>query len=516
MLCSICNKNTAVIFINKQLPDNASETIGYCYDCAKKKGINPIEALTKNANISADYAESSLFDNTKVHTVNLLISDENWNDLIANALDEKYVTTDVEIDGELIQNVAIRTKGNSSLKAVQRADSERFSFKIEFDHNDKATTYHGLDKLSLNNLGQDISCMKDFMSYTMFNDMGIAAPLTSYSVLQKNGEDFGLYLSVEAIEDSFRIRNYGKDDVDLYKPEIFDLNKLATDGMTDRQQLLQTISGEYYADKEKGDRLDILYDLWGYVFTPEFAAVPSLKYIGDNAENYSALWDSSVFKCTDEDKQSYIESVKILNSDDGLSVIDTDSVIRYMVVHNFVNNTDSHSTMFCHNFYICNHKGKLSYVPWDYNAAFGGFNFENIINSIFGEGFCIDMRPDLSNAMDTDVSFVNYPIDTPYFSISPEDRPIFNAILTDKNGLMTGILTDGDIRRTLIKENDVHTLLAKDAMTKNPKTILENDLAAKALHLMEQYSITTLAIVDKNIKPIGVLHIHDLLKAGVA
>ena len=45
------------------------------------------------------------------------------------------------------------------------------------------------------------------------------------------------------------------------------------------------------------------------------------------------------------------------------------------------------------------------------------------------------MRPDLSNAMDTDVSFINYPTDTPYFSISPEDRPIFNAILTDKNCL---------------------------------------------------------------------------------
>lgn len=150
--------------------------------------------------------------------------------------------------------------------------------------------------------------MKDFMSYTMFNDMGVAAPLSSYSVLQKNGEDFGLYLSVEAVEDSFRIRNYGKDDVNLYKPEIFDLNKLATDGMTDRQQLLQIISGEYYADKGKGDRLDILYDLWGYVFTPEFSQVPSLKYIGDNAEDYNALWDSSVFKCTDEDKCCTVSS----------------------------------------------------------------------------------------------------------------------------------------------------------------------------------------------------------------
>ena len=90
------------------------------------------------------------------------------------------------------------------------------------------------------------------------------------------------------------------------------------------------------------------------------------------------------------------------------------------------------------------------------------------------------------------------------------------AILTDKNGLMTGVLTDGDIRRTLIKHHGVQGLKAKDVMTQNPKTILPTELAAKALHLMEKYSITALTITDENRKPVGVLHIHDLLKAGVA
>jgi len=54
MLCSICNKNTAVIFINKQMPDDSVSTEGLCYECAKKKGVNPLEALTKQANISDD------------------------------------------------------------------------------------------------------------------------------------------------------------------------------------------------------------------------------------------------------------------------------------------------------------------------------------------------------------------------------------------------------------------------------------------------------------------------------
>ena len=90
------------------------------------------------------------------------------------------------------------------------------------------------------------------------------------------------------------------------------------------------------------------------------------------------------------------------------------------------------------------------------------------------------------------------------------------AIITDINGIMKGVLTDGDIRRTLIKYHKIQDLKAKEVMTINPKTISPNELAAKALHLMEKYSITALAITDENKKPVGVLHIHDLLRAGVA
>lgn len=90
------------------------------------------------------------------------------------------------------------------------------------------------------------------------------------------------------------------------------------------------------------------------------------------------------------------------------------------------------------------------------------------------------------------------------------------AVLIDKNGIMTGVLTDGDIRRTLIKHKNVQGLKAKEVMTVNPKTVLNDDLAAKALNLMEKYSITALAITDENKKPVGILHIHDLLRAGVA
>ena len=90
------------------------------------------------------------------------------------------------------------------------------------------------------------------------------------------------------------------------------------------------------------------------------------------------------------------------------------------------------------------------------------------------------------------------------------------AIMVNKSGIMTGVLTDGDIRRTVIKYPDTVSLLVKDVMTVNPKRISQDEYAASALHLMEKYSITALAVVDKSDRPIGVIHVHDILKAGVA
>ena len=90
------------------------------------------------------------------------------------------------------------------------------------------------------------------------------------------------------------------------------------------------------------------------------------------------------------------------------------------------------------------------------------------------------------------------------------------AMIVDNSGKLAGVLTDGDIRRTLIKYPDTVSLLIKDVMTVNPKRISGDEYAASALHLMEKYSITALAVVDSSDKPIGVIHIHDILKAGVA
>ena len=161
--------------------------------------------------------ETRLFDNTRVHTVDIVMDD--WDELIANATNEEYYAASVVIDGEAYQNVGIRAKGNTSLSTVASMDSERYSFKIEFDHYDSSKNYHGMDKLCLNNLIQDSTMMKDYLTYTLMNEFSVDSPLCSYVYITVNGEDWGLYLAVEGVEDSFLERNYGSDHGELYKPD---------------------------------------------------------------------------------------------------------------------------------------------------------------------------------------------------------------------------------------------------------------------------------------------------------
>lgn len=87
--------------------------------------------------------------------------------------------------------------------------------------------------------------------------------------------------------------------------------------------------------------------------------------------------------------------------------------------------------------------------------------------------------------------------------------------ITDKEGRLLGIYTDGDLRRSLSKGLDVHQTRIADVMTKEVKSAPQEMLAVDALRLMETYKITVLTIVDSQEHLIGVLHMHDLLSHGL-
>jgi len=89
------------------------------------------------------------------------------------------------------------------------------------------------------------------------------------------------------------------------------------------------------------------------------------------------------------------------------------------------------------------------------------------------------------------------------------------AVVNDE-GKLVGIITDGDLRRFVQRGGDFNRDRAKDVMTKNPKTITADRLAMEALKLMEDYKITVLIVVDEQNRPIGIIHIHDIMRGEVA
>jgi len=87
--------------------------------------------------------------------------------------------------------------------------------------------------------------------------------------------------------------------------------------------------------------------------------------------------------------------------------------------------------------------------------------------------------------------------------------------VVSEEGRLEGIITDGDLRRLLQAKESIMDLTAAEAMSKNPKTLRKGVLAVVALEEMEQFKITQLVVVDDDHKPVGIIHLHDLVKAGI-
>lgn len=397
--------------------------------------------------------ENRLFDRSKVHKIDIVMDD--WDGFIDKCESEEYSRCDLVIDGEASKNVGIRAKGNTSLSSVKNMDSDRYSFKVEFDQYDSTKSYHGLDKLCLNNIIQDNTYMKDYLAYTLMCDFGVDTPLCSFAYITVNGDDWGLYLAVEAIEESFLTRNYGNNYGDLYKPDSMSFGGGGPGNGKDfsMSEFMDKNSGDSSDDNDKSERRSKgnmpnfgggnmpdfgngqmpdfangeIPDFGGNM--PDFAngEMPDfsggnmpggfgmgsddvkLKYTDDSFDSYSNIFNNAKTTVNDADKKRLIRSLKALSEQSDLeSTVAVEEVIRYFVVHNFLCNGDSYTGQMIHNYYLYEKNGQLSMIPWDYNLAYGSFSGGNASSS------------------------VNSPIDTPV-SGDMSDRPMVSWIFDDED-----------------------------------------------------------------------------------
>ncbi|MBQ7261862.1 MAG: CotH kinase family protein [Lachnospiraceae bacterium] len=173
--------------------------------------------------VSMEY-EDRLFNTDEIISIDVNMEQSDWDEMLANASSEEYYACDVVINGQTFSNVGIRPKGNTSLSAiVSDPDTDRFSFKLEFDHFVDGQTCYGLDKLILNNNYADATNMKEAVTYDMFQYLGATASLYNYASVSLNGEYKGVYLALEGVEKSFMLRNFGTRDGELYKPDSMEV-----------------------------------------------------------------------------------------------------------------------------------------------------------------------------------------------------------------------------------------------------------------------------------------------------
>lgn len=443
------------------------------------------------AHAQPQYADK-LFSTDKVHKIDIVVEDSDWTNMLANAQAEEYIQCSVVIDGETVSGVGIRPKGNSSLSMISRSDSDRYSFKIEFDHYSNDISYYGLDKLALNNIAQDNTYMKDYICYQMMNEMGAYAPLSSFIWVTVNGEDWGLYLAVEGVEEAFARRVYGNNYGEIYKPDTMDMNQGnkadhtadqdsqmqdfdGKDGQVPQMPDMSSTDGQFpqmpgFGDRpgqasdsdsgqdadtsnqstqfpgfggfgNNGDQMPQMPGFGGKVagmpqegggFGWSSSNATSLIYTDDDPDSYSAIFDNAVFNPSKADKEQLIESLKQLNAGENLEdVLDIDEVIRYFAVHNFVLNSDSYTGSLTHNYYLAENAGKLSMIAWDYNLAFGGMG---------DAGGRMSMRKDATGTSQTQTidiatTLVNYPIDSPMLSGTIDSKPMISWIFANEEHL---------------------------------------------------------------------------------
>ena len=362
----------------------------------------PIAAAAGETGVSMAY-ETELFDTSSILTVNILMDETDWNDMLANATAEEYYQCDVEIGGTTFYRVAIRPKGNTSLTSIASdPTTDRYSFKLEFDHYVDGQTCFGLDKLILNNNYADATNMKEALIYDMYRYLGADASLYNYAKLSVNGEYWGVYLALEAVEDSFLLRNYGVQDGELYKPDSmniggggepggdFKADDMDFENMTppdmDREDAPQPpdSSGERPAEN-----FDFPDGKGGFSMGGGGA---DLNYTDDELDSYETIWDGEIADTTKADHKRVVTALKNISEGNALEdYMDVDNLLRYMAVHVFSVNEDSLSGMMAHNYYLYETGGKLNLIPWDYNLALGGMGRSNdatsVVNSAIDNAF---------------------------------------------------------------------------------------------------------------------------------
>jgi len=279
------------------------------------------ETTTSNEVVISE--ENTILDasDITIHKMEIEIAQEDWEALLASPEDEEFYSADAIYDGEEANNVAFRTKGNSTLSSVAKSDSERYSFKIKVDKYEDDQLLNDMNEIVLNSNYADASYLREYITYSASEYLGLTTPETEFTQLYINGELYGLYLYVESYDDTFVEKNTVDEDAVLYKADGDNCTLTEDD----------TLSG---FEVKEGDDDDLI----------------NLKTL-----------------------QNALASVEEEGYDKIEEILDTDSVLKWAALSYFTGNYDSYLGDKAHNYYLLFDNDQFQIVGWDYNMSFGAY-----------------------------------------------------------------------------------------------------------------------------------------------
>ena len=273
-----------------------------------------------------------LFSQEQIHKIDVQISESAWQNILNNASKEEWTPCDVNIDGEQFKNVAIRTKGNSSLMMAQNG---KYSFRLKLDMYDKTNNYHGLTELCMNNMLSDASCLRDILCYNAMYEVGGVAPHAAHTDMYLNGSLYSFYLLAEQPGTTLAERYAVDDESVLYKATESNGNGGGWGGF----------GGDSYCSFTENMPLDR--------FDVKFGSDDNFSHIQDIKTAINQLTSTNY---------KFIEDV-----------IDVPSFLKGFAVNSIFCNYDSYNGSLAHNYYLMYSGGKTYFVGWDYNLCLGNF-----------------------------------------------------------------------------------------------------------------------------------------------
>ena len=377
-------------------------------------GVLLITGLAGCGQVSAQEEDSAPFYDDRVVTVYLVMTEDDWGYMQQNALAEEYVMADLWYDGELIPDVAVRPKGNSSLKTAVINGTARFSLKVDLNFFNSSRNLDGVKKLNFNNGWSDLTLIRETLAYELFEQMGVPTPRTSFVDLWVNDTHLGLYTMVEQIDKTFLSNYFDDGSGNLYKPEMpaaylnwteADLDTESTEQSDDDldvnlgggklREIMEALELEESAEEEADSEIP---QGWGgnmpQMDVPAGDMLPeniipggvpggdmmpgggmAFNQQGDLLEqmglktNENSPDHSALFRLLDvlnnEPDETFPEEIE--------KVLDVDQVLRFLAVSAAIVHLDNYIGT-GHNYYLYEVDGKFTVIPWDLNMAFGTFN----------------------------------------------------------------------------------------------------------------------------------------------